>query len=96
MLKLLDVQLAIFWDLISKKRVVKFLMAKQPLNRLGERVFARLKQTEMTLGELEQRIEIKTGMFLHLGYLDKRLRGKRLLHKSVYDEIKNFLGESKE
>ena len=62
-------------------------MAKEPLSRLGKRVFARLKDKGMTLGELEQL------MFLELGYLDKRLRGKRHLHPCVYVAIKDFLGE---
>lgn len=68
-------------------------MAKEPLSRLGKRVFARLKDKGMTLGELEQLMEEEAGMFLELGYLDKRLRGKRHLHPCVYVAIKDFLGE---
>lgn len=68
-------------------------MAKEPLSRLGKRVFAQLKDKGMTLGELEQQMENETGMFLKLGYLDKRLRGKKRLHPRIYASIKDFLGE---
>lgn len=68
-------------------------MGKAPLSKLGIRVFARLKDKGMTLGELEQRMEEETGMFLKLGYLDKHLRRNQRLHHCVYVAIKDFLGE---
>ena len=78
--------------MLQKKKYPR-MDAQKDLPLLDQRVYARLKETGMTIGELEALVEEKSGMFLKKGYLKKNLCRGRWLHKRVYVAIKEFLGE---